>query len=104
MASFATPLSSLECIRTNHLAMKCNYYSSLLNMFGVHGDKTDRRSLFHPLLTLCLNRAWSIANIPYIYWGSLWGQICCSVIDGKLQLQHAPAAKTGKQGRDDSIK
>ena len=25
--------------------------------------------------------------------GSLWGETCCSVIDGKLQLKHASAAK-----------
>ena len=25
----------------------------------------------------------SSANTAYIYWGSLWGQICCFVIDGK---------------------
>jgi len=35
----------------------------------------------------------SSANTAYIYWRSLWGQTCCSVIDGKLQLKHAPAAK-----------
>jgi len=27
------------------------------------------------------------------YWGSLWGQTCCSVIDAKLQLKHACASK-----------
>jgi len=25
--------------------------------------------------------------------GSLWGETCCSVTDGKLQLKHASAAK-----------
>ena len=54
------------------------------NMFGVHGD---RERLCHPLVRD------SSANIAYIYWGSLWGETCCSVIDGKLQLKHAPAAK-----------
>jgi len=33
------------------------------------------------------------ANIACIYWGNLWGQTCCSVIDGKLQLKHVPAVK-----------
>ena len=37
----------------------------------------------------------SSANTAYIYWGSLWGQTCCSMVDGKLQLKHAPAAKKG---------
>ena len=63
------------------------------NMVGVHGD---RERLCHPLLTRCLNRFLvrdSSANIAYIYWRSLWGETCCSVIDGKLQLKHAPAAK-----------
>ena len=27
------------------------------------------------------------------YWGSLWGQTCCSVIDGKIQLKHTSTAK-----------
>jgi len=31
MASFATQFSSLVCMCANHLAMKCNYYSRLLN-------------------------------------------------------------------------
>ena len=63
---------------------------------------------------------WSLKNYGFI---SLWGQTCCSVIDGKLQLKHAPASKkvtytrlkniknvgrvdrqkAGKQGRDDII-
>jgi len=62
--------------------MKCNY---LLFM------KTGR--VCHPLLTWWLNGVWSMVLQPYIYWGSLWGQTFCSVIDGKLQLKHAPAAK-----------
>jgi len=37
---------------------------------------------------------YSSVNTAYIYWGSLWGQTCCSVIDGKIQLKHASAAKT----------
>jgi len=36
----------------------------------------------------------SSANTADIYLESLWGQtFCCAVIDGKLQLKHAPAAK-----------
>ena len=35
----------------------------------------------------------SSANTAYTYWGSLWGEACCSEIDGKIQLKHAPAAK-----------
>ena len=48
--------------------------------------KTGR--VCHPLLTPCLNRACMVndcsANTAYIYWGSIWGQTCCRVIDGKL--------------------
>ena len=36
----------------------------------------------------------SSANTAYIYWGSLWGQTYCSVINGKLQLKHAQDYKT----------
>ena len=36
---------------------------------------------------------YSSANIAYIYWGSLLEQTRCSVIDGKLQLKYAFAAK-----------
>jgi len=59
--------------------------------------KTGRVFGTYALLTQCCNRAWSCndssASTAYIYWGSLWGQTCCSVIDGKLQFKHAPAAK-----------
>jgi len=41
----------------------------------------------------CLKRAWSVELFFSQYCiGSLWGQTCCSVIDGKLQLKHATAA------------
>jgi len=52
------------------------------------------KSRWHPLLTQVFEQSLvndSSANIHL--WGSLWGQTCCSVIDGKLQLKHAPVAK-----------
>jgi len=50
-------------------------------VFGIHIDSVFEQSLVN----------YSLANTAYIYWGSLWGQTCCSVIDGKLRLKHAPA-------------
>ena len=46
----------------------------------------------------------SSANTAYIYWGSLWGQTCCSVIDGELQLKHASAAKKSDINKTKSTK
>jgi len=37
-------------------------------------------------------------------WFGLWGKTCCSVIDGKLQLKHASAAKKGTWTRIKNIK
>jgi len=58
----------------------------------------------------CLKRAWSVELFfSQYYIGSLWGQTCCSVMDGKLQLKHLSAAnkrrsaKSIEQGKDDSI-
>ena len=62
------------------------------NTGGVHGG---RERLCHPLLTQCLDRCLvsdSSTIMPFIYWGSLWGQICYPVIDDKLQLKRVPAA------------
>ena len=89
MASFAMPFSSLVHMRTNHLAAKCNYYPRLLNYiykYGcVHEDRESLSSIVDSVLTQ--------PNTAYIYWGSLWQQICCSVMDGNFLLKHAPAAK-----------
>ena len=93
MASFAMPLSSLVRMRTNHLAMKqflfriveldirlCAWRQgeSLVSIV----DSVFEESLVHD----------SSSNTVYIYWGILWGQTCWSVIDGDLQLKHAPAS------------
>ena len=77
-----TIFSSHVCMRTNHLAMKCNYYARLLNSWYA-GSVWREPGLVND----------SSANTANICWGSLWGQTCCSVIDGKLQLKHASAAK-----------
>ena len=43
---------------------------------------------------VCLEWAWSGEFFFSQYCiGSLWGQMCCSLIDGKLKLNHASAAK-----------
>ena len=70
---------------TNHLATKCNYYARLLNpKYSWRAGSVWREPGWVNV---------SSANISYIYWGSLRGQTCCSVIDGKLQFKHASAAK-----------
>ena len=65
-------------------ATKCNHYE------------------VHMVCRECLRRAWSGQWFFSQYCiGSLWGETCCSVIEGKLQLKHASAAYINK---DDSIK
>ena len=44
------------------------------------------------------------ANIAYIYWGSLWEQTCCSMVDAELQLKHAPASKNSDINKTKNIK
>ena len=93
MASFVTPFSSLVHMHSYHLAMNVIISQDhwITNTVCVHGD---REGLSHPLLTQFLTRHLvndSSANTTCIYWGNLWGQTCCSVIDGKLQLKHASA-------------
>ena len=36
------------------------------NTLCMHGDQTDRESLFHKWLTRCLNRAWSMILQPIV--------------------------------------
>ena len=86
---------SLVHIGQNHLATKHNYYSRLLNYNSLCAWRLGE-PVIHCRLGHGLKRAWSTIlqpNTAYIYWGSLWGQTCCSVIDGKLLLKHASAAK-----------
>ena len=40
------------------------FYSDANAVFGVHGD---RKSVYHPSLTRCLNRAWSIILQPILH-------------------------------------
>ena len=61
--AFLMPFSSLVCMHTNHLATKSNCYSRL-KYGGVHGDG---ESPCHPLLTWCLNRAWSMILQPILH-------------------------------------
>jgi len=70
-------ISSCVRMRTNHLATKCNYYARLLKV-GVRG-------VFEESLV------WLMIIQPILH--LLRGETCCSLIDGKLQLKHASAAK-----------
>ena len=78
------------CMRTNHLAMKLLLKIAELEIQFVcretWGSVWREPGLVND----------SPANTAYIYWGSLWGQTCCSVIDGKLKLKHASAADMDK--------
>ena len=57
--------------------------------------ETERVGFVNPCWLIAVTDVWisdTLAHISYIYWGSLWRQtFCCSVIEGKLQLKHAPA-------------
>ena len=86
-----TMFSSHVLMHTNHLAMKCIIIITqdcwIRNTAGVQG-------VFEESLVWS-NILWPILHNQYfIYWGGLWGQTCCSVIDGKLQLKHASAKKS----------
>ena len=72
-------------MRIHHLATKCNYYARLLNrnIVGVRGAFEESLWFFSQY---CI--------------GSLWGETCCSVIDGKLQLKHASAAKKSDMNKN----
>ena len=82
--------SSRVRMRTNHLATKCNYITQdcwIGNTVGVRGMFEESLWLFSQY---CI--------------GSLWGETCCSVIDGKLQLKHESAAKKMTWTRIKNIK
>ena len=77
--------SSRVRMRTNHLATKCNYYVDcwIRNTVGVRGAFEESLWFFSQY---CI--------------GSLWEETCCSVIDGKLQLKHASAAKKSDMNKN----
>ena len=89
MALLAMPFSKIVHMHANHLATKPFLFKLEIRLCAWRREES-----WHPLLTQCLKRAWSMisANTAYIYQGSLWGQTCCSVIDGKLQLKHMPVS------------
>ena len=90
MASLATPFSKINpCAQ---ITEQQNNDCWIRNMEKKH---EDRESRWHPLLTQCLKSlaSDSSANTAYIYSGNLWRQTCCSAVDGKLQLIHAPGDK-----------
>ena len=83
MASFTTPFFWRVRMRTNHLATKCNYYCWITNTVGVRG-------MFEESLWMFEESLWFLSQCCI---GILWEETCCSVIDDKLQLKHASAAK-----------
>ena len=56
----------------------------------VHKSPSNEMSLFHNIAELEILLVWFFSQYCI---GSLWGETCCSIIDGKLQLKHASAAK-----------
>jgi len=58
----------------------------------VHEDRESLSSIVDLVFEQSLVNDSSV-DTAYMYWGSMWGQTCCSVIDGKIELKHAPAAK-----------
>ena len=92
--------SKLVRMRTNHLVTKQLLFKIAEKYGCVH---EDRESLWHPLLTQCLNRAWSIILQPILHTSlrkPIWGQTCCSVIDGKFQCKHqGRRSRYGRYGR-----
>jgi len=95
MASFLKPFSSLVCMHTcmgtNEpwpykryiIIVTTDHWSR--NTISVFGDRERLSSIVDSVFEW-MSSQWSLANTAYIYWGTLWGQTCCSVIDGKLQL------------------
>jgi len=59
-------------------------------MVGMHGETLS--STVVSVFDRCLVSD-SSAKTAYSYWQSLWEKTWCSVIDDKLQLKHASAAK-----------
>ena len=63
----------------------------------------DKESLYHPLLTWCLNKAWSMILQPKSCKHLLRKPVrtdLLPVIDDKLQLKQAPAAKKKQHKHD----
>ena len=87
MASLNT-ISSLVCIRTNHLAIKRKLLLKIgeleIWLLCMHGD----RGVCHPLLTWCLNRAWSMILQPILH--TCTEEACEDRLfcGGKIQLKH----------------
>ena len=101
MATFVTPFSSL----TKQWNVFITKIAELVNTVSVHG--AQERLVIHCWLGVWTDACMvsdSLANSAYIYWGSLWRQTCCSVIDSKPQVKHAPAAKKVTWTRIKSIK
>ena len=84
MASFALPffLHLYACAQITQQLLKIAELEIWLRAWRQGADSVFEQSL--------VSDSW--ANTAYMYWGSLWGQTCCSVIDGKPHHKHAPAA------------
>ena len=93
MPSLAMPFSKIVCMPTNHLATKQLLFEivELGIRMCVWRQGESLASIVDSVFEESLVSDSSV-NTEYIYWGSLWGQTCSSVIDCKLQLKHAPAS------------
>ena len=69
-------------------------------MVGVFGDRERLSSIVDEQTS----SQWLFSQYCiYIYWGSLWGQTCFSVLDGKLQRKHTPAARKSDINKTNKI-
>ena len=89
-------ISSFVCMHTNHLVMKgISLKIAALEIQSVYVELQGEAlsslvgSTFEQMPSQWFFRQYCIYN----YSVSLWEQIWCSVVDGKLQLKHAPAAR-----------
>ena len=85
-----TIFKKLVCMCTNHLALKQLLFK--IAELEIRLRAWRQGESLASTVDSVFEQTDSSANTAYIYWGSLRGQTCHSVIDGKPQLQHAPAA------------
>ena len=88
--------SSLVCMRKNHFATKQLFAELEIRLCAWrHGEflSSTVESVFEQNL---VND--SSANTANIYWGSLWGQMCCSVIVGNFSSSISLVSRSHPQG------
>ena len=70
--------------------LRCHFFFTCTH---AHKSLSNEMKLFHKIAELEILFEESLWFFSQYCIGSLWGETCCSVIDGKLQLKHASAAK-----------